>query len=503
MIGSTLDGRYNILSLLGEGGMGKVYLAEHVALEKRMAVKVLHAEYSRQEEVTKRFQQEAIAASRIGQENIVNVTDFGRTPDGALYFVMEELAGENLGDIIRAGPLPAARTIPLLAQVGRALGAAHARGIVHRDLKPDNVIVLQREERPDFVKVVDFGISKVGSTGEGRPREKLTRLGTLMGTPEYMAPEQAGGGTVDHRVDIYAFGVMAYEMLTATLPFSDPNPLAVLVRHQSVPPEPPSKRRPDLDIPPSLEALVLRCMQKGPDARPQQMSEVLAELSGCAQELGLSPISVAAGALRDRPQSAPPHAPALAATVMRPTPATLNTLNALDLRALGKSWRRWVPAIGAGLALLLLAVVFLTRSRPERPIDGTRAALGPTVALPTPAAATPVAAPATAPNTLARPAQPEESPSPQAATLHVMLKTSPSGAQVLSGRATVGVTPLEVELAKGASVTYRFRLAGYRTETRRVSADERSVDLILKPAPRRNGGTPYDSDDELKGNPFR
>src|SRR5512137_963521 len=256
LVGRTLGDRYRILERIGEGGMGTVYLCEHVALGKRMAVKVLRPEFSSDEELVRRFQQEARAASQIGQENIVDVIDFGRTPDGSMYFAMEALEGESLAKVMRReGKLPLDRAFPILGQICKALGAAHARGIVHRDLKPENVILLRRDDGSDFVKVLDFGISK---NGRGPETARITRAGSIIGTPEYMAPEQAAATTVDHRCDIYALGVLAYEMVTGVLPFQGDTPLATLLKHQSEPPESPRKRRPDL--PQEAETLILRAL---------------------------------------------------------------------------------------------------------------------------------------------------------------------------------------------------------------------------------------------------
>src|SRR5574337_543530 len=257
-IGLILGDRYRLLSRIGEGGMGTVYLAEHVALGKRVAVKVLRPEYSRDEELSRRFEQEARAASQIGHQNIVDVVDFGRTPGGSLYFVMEALEGESLARLIhREGALPLQRALRVLAQICQALGAAHARGVVHRDLKPENVLLVPRDDGGDLVKVLDFGISKTHGVPEGG---RITRAGSIIGTPEYMAPEQAMAGPVDHRCDVYAFGVLAYEMLTGTLPFQGETQLATLLKHQGEPPQPPSLRRPDL--PPEVDALVLRALVK-------------------------------------------------------------------------------------------------------------------------------------------------------------------------------------------------------------------------------------------------
>jgi serine/threonine-protein kinase len=198
---------------------------------------------------------------------------------------MEELEGVSLASVLHAdGPLAFDRAGRILAQVCRALGAAHGHGIVHRDLKPDNVVVLRRDDGADFVKVVDFGISKSAGDGEDR----LTRAGTVIGTPEYMAPEQGAAAVVDHRADVYAFGVLAYELVTGSLPFQGPTAIAILIEHQTRPPEAPSRRRDG--VPPELEALILRCLEKRPQNRYQSMEEVGGQLSLLLSRYGLPPV---------------------------------------------------------------------------------------------------------------------------------------------------------------------------------------------------------------------
>ncbi|MBI5067825.1 MAG: serine/threonine protein kinase [Deltaproteobacteria bacterium] len=284
-MGRVLGDRYRVLGLIAEGGMGTVYKAEHVVLGRRLAVKVLRPEFSTDEDLVRRFQREAVAASKLGQENIVDVTDFGRTREGNLYFVMEQLEGRSLAAVLHAeGPLAYDRTCLILAQLCRALAAAHGHGIVHRDLKPDNVVVMKRADGSDFVKVVDFGISK--SPGEGEDR--ITRAGTIIGTPEYMAPEQGSAGAVDHRADIYAFGILAYEMLTGTIPFQGATAVATLVEHQTRVPDPPGKRR--AGIPRELDWLILKALEKKPQNRQQSMAELGGDLSRVLALYGLPPV---------------------------------------------------------------------------------------------------------------------------------------------------------------------------------------------------------------------
>ena len=209
LVGIVIDGRYLIESVLGEGGMGVVYLATHTALNKRFAVKVLRGEIARDEEIMRRFVREAQSSTAIGHSNIVDISDFGKLDDGTAYFVMEHLDGEPLTDRIRRGAMPTSEVLHICAQIAAALAAAHGRGIIHRDLKPDNIFLIRRGGDDRFVKILDFGIAKVGGANA-----KLTRTGMIFGTPHYMSPEQAAGQSVDSRTDIYALGVILFEMLT-------------------------------------------------------------------------------------------------------------------------------------------------------------------------------------------------------------------------------------------------------------------------------------------------
>jgi serine/threonine protein kinase len=277
LVGQTLDGRYYVEAKIGEGGMGVVFRARHAVIERPLAIKVLKREAMRDTATIRRFVQEAKAASRIGHPNIVDVTDFGTTPDGMTYSVMEFVPGKTLGAALREGaPFAPPRAMRITAQIARALAAAHDKGIVHRDLKPENVFLLDRDGRQDFVKIVDFGIAKVKPPPGHSAEPRLTRAGSVFGTPEYMAPEQAAGRSdTDGRVDIYALGVLLYEMLCGRVPHRGESMVRTLAMQMLDPIEPPSKVRPDLAIPPALEAVLMHALIKKRELRYQTMGELL------------------------------------------------------------------------------------------------------------------------------------------------------------------------------------------------------------------------------------
>jgi len=292
LIGQVLDGRYQIEKILGEGGMGLVYKARHVTLGKPLAIKVLRAEVSKDQEIVQRFRQEAQSATAIGNHHIIDISDFGVLPDGSTYFVMEFLDGISLTRAIEPNqPLKSARTIHIAKQLCRALGAAHEIGIVHRDLKPDNIYLISRGGDKDFVKVLDFGIAKVGGQ-----KSKLTQVGQVFGTPHYMSPEQCAGTAVDKRTDIYALGVIMYEMTSSRVPFDADNLMGILTKHLYEEPVMPHELPPPVDVPPALEAVIMKCLAKKADLRYQTMQEVLADLE--LVEQGLTPTAVVEGVRR-------------------------------------------------------------------------------------------------------------------------------------------------------------------------------------------------------------
>ncbi len=286
LLGKTVDGRYHVMELIGEGGMGKVYLAEHVDIGKRVALKVLHPSYSRMPDLVERFRREARAASKIGHPNIVDVTDSGTTPDGSVYFVMEYLEGVELGSVIeREGAIDIARALRISTQICRALAAAHTQGIVHRDLKPENVFLITRDGAADVVKVLDFGIAKTTEAEAARER-RLTSPGMAMGTPEYMAPEQAAGRPADARCDVYALGAIMYEMTTGQAPYSGDNFMEILTKKATQDPPPAITVREDL--PQQVSDLIMQAMARSPDARPQTMETLEYELNKCLSGRGVA-----------------------------------------------------------------------------------------------------------------------------------------------------------------------------------------------------------------------
>ena len=275
LIGAVLAERYKVLEAIGEGGMGRVYRGIHVTLGKAIALKVLKGEFTGNRDLTERFFREARAASRIGHENIVDIIDFGTTPAGEAYFVMEYLNGRELEELMgELGRLPWARARAVFIQITRAMSAAHRAGVVHRDMKPSNVFLIARDGNPDYVKLFDFGIAKIDDMAG------LTRAGMVFGTVAYMAPEQAMAEDVDNRTDIYAVGVMFYELLTGQPPYvaEDPTDVLRMHLHSPLPPlsEVPGVR--DDSVRAQLERWIHECMAKDPNDRFQTPNEASAKL---------------------------------------------------------------------------------------------------------------------------------------------------------------------------------------------------------------------------------
>ena len=268
-------GSYRLLKQIGEGGMGRVFIAEHVRLGRKVALKVLRTEFSGNPEAVKRFFAEARAVNCISHENIIEVSDFVENPHGSSFYIMELLYGMNLGALEkREGILNLARSLPIAIQVCGALGAAHQVGIVHRDLKPDNIFLIEREGRGEFVKLLDFGVAKLMYDTLDEASSFRSIAGMVVGTPDYMAPEQAMGQEVNHLADVYSMGVILFEMVSGRRPFIGRTARDIMIQHLNALPSLPSLYNPAARIPAPLEELILECLRKDPAKRPSTIHEV-------------------------------------------------------------------------------------------------------------------------------------------------------------------------------------------------------------------------------------
>ena len=275
LIGALFDGRYKVLKKLGTGGMATVYLAEDQELGRRVAIKILNAKHASDEQFVERFRREASSAAGLSHPNIVQIYDRGKA-EGTYYIAMEVIEGRSLKElIVDRGPSP----IPVAVNYGRqilaALRFAHRNGVVHRDIKPHNVLV----DEEGRVKVTDFGIARAGAS-------EMTEVGSIIGTAQYLSPEQARGAPVDARSDLYSVGVVLYELLTGEAPYNGETPVEIAMKHLSAVPEPPSAKRPE--VPPELDAVVLRALAKNPDDRYQSVEEMDADLNAISKGMEIS-----------------------------------------------------------------------------------------------------------------------------------------------------------------------------------------------------------------------
>ena len=353
LIGRVLAGKFRLDSLLGEGAMGRIYLARQLLLDKDVAIKVLHQHLGGEDRVARRFHREAKAASRLSHTNSVQILDFGNTDDGVLYIAMEYLDGEDLQIVLdHDHPFSCRRIGNILGQTLRAIDEAHHAGIIHRDLKPENILVQSDRHGHDIVKVCDFGIAKI-LEGEG---QSITVDGFVCGTPQYMAPEQARGEDVDARLDIYAAGIVLYQMLTGVPPFTGETALGIITKHLTDDPMPPRKKRPDLGIPASLEAIALKAMSKNRSDRYASaglMADALEEAivalgadanvrlgEGVFAERAKQTVEIERGGTLEVPRSAP-SIPATPAVTSSKTSWTWLAGFGLVALAAGVTWRFW------------------------------------------------------------------------------------------------------------------------------------------------------------------
>src|SRR5436189_4193014 len=304
LVGQVLADRYHIMKKLGEGGMGQVYLAEHVKMGRRSAIKVMNPAMVHDPEAVARFNREASNASRISDAHVCAIYDFGETEDGLIYLAMEFVEGEPLTELLaREGALPVARAADICIQVAAALQAAHDLGIVHRDLKPDNIMLTRGRDGTDGVKVVDFGLAKaVGGEGGGGS-QKVTRTGLVIGTPEFMSPEQLSGDKLDGRSDIYSLGLVLFNMLTGRLPFEAGTVQETLIQRLTEEPAKLAAVRPDLRFPPGLQATLDSALARTPVARYQSAGKFahdVASVPGLARRSSPTAIPLTRGDVEDR-----------------------------------------------------------------------------------------------------------------------------------------------------------------------------------------------------------
>jgi len=284
-IGSTLNGRYQLEAAIGEGGMATVYAARHRLVDRPCAVKIMNAALAKNEVIRERFRREAKAAQKLAHPNIIEIFDQGELPDGSLFLVMELLDGETLADVVMRGKVPLERALPIAIQISRALARAHDLEVIHRDLKPENVFLAEWDDGTDLVKLLDFGIAR------SMQDVRLTGAGEVFGTPQYMAPERITSIDAGPQADLYALGVMLFEMLSGQLPFDAPDIATFFLKHLKEPP--PSLRSRDPSVPEELDRLVTDMMAKDPKDRPVDAHRVHADLLRIAGALGLrTPVEI-------------------------------------------------------------------------------------------------------------------------------------------------------------------------------------------------------------------
>lgn len=459
--GQLLDGRYQLDYVLGVGSMGVVYGARHAAVGKLVAVKALRAHLASDAEAIQRFNAEATAATSIGNQHIVETFDFGRLPDGGAYMVMEYLEGRSLAELIEGwAPLSLARITKIGVQIAEALNAAHLAGIVHRDLKPDNVFLCEREGDSDFVKILDFGIAKFGVS-----QARLTQAGAVFGTPAYMSPEQALGKATDGRTDVYALGVMLYEMACGRVPFQGENAIAVLTLHANEAPEPLSKRLPGVSA--ELEAIVHKCLQKEVEARYGSMAELAADLARLASGMPV----------RAEAHAALPAPPAKEDVITLPEVAPASSPAAADPPVL---------VVGGGVPWPLVVLLLVAVAGGAYWFSRHRA--------PGIAQATVEAQPKPLPPPLQSAAEAEDG----AAEQEVALVLFPLDARVFLGDQDLGQMPVSVKVRDGRPLKVRIVRDGYWTRKLTVDGTKKRVvvGLVKRDESKVN---PNAEDDESPG----
>jgi serine/threonine protein kinase len=449
LIGQTVGGVYEVKECIGVGGMGVVFKVEHKNLEKEFALKVLGQIAQEHPDAVDRFRQEAIAASHIEHDNIVDIITLDRTDDGSPFIVMELLRGESLADAIQSSaPMPLERALPIIYQICRALHAAHEEGIIHRDLKPENVFLTPKGDA-EFVKVLDFGISKIHDAEHDRVR--ITKTGQMLGTPLYMSPEQAKGeSSLDRRVDIYSLGIIVYEMLEGHPPFEGENYFQLIWKHSNEAPPPLEQV-----ISEPLKEAVVRSLGKEPQARFATMLDFEEAIARAVPEIPPPPFLLD---FRPSTTTIPDRA---MVTQVPPSPAP----------------RRWLWTAAGGGALLLIALLLIWSSQGEgQPPTSQQASIGSPTVEAGPDDAEPAKAPEASPTADGSPSADEADSSteePQAEVVTLSITSQPEGAKVFLGDQLIGHTPLDLERRRSEGETeLKLVKRGFRIARRRVRLDQ-------------------------------
>lgn len=478
----TEVGEYHIENKLGQGAFGTVYKATHPLIGKVVAIKVLATKLSVDPEMVSRFVAEARSVNQIRHRNIIDIFSFGKLADGRQYYVMEYLDGEPLDALIdRETKLSIKDALPILRAIAKALDAAHAKGVAHRDLKAENVFLGRDSDGGLFPKLLDFGIAKL--MGREEAIKHKTRTGAPMGTPYYMSPEQCLGKDVDHRTDIYAFGVLVYRMLTGVYPFDADDYMSILMQQLNIAPSPPSMHVPTL--PSTIDDVVLWLLAKDAGERPPDLRTAVRALEQAAQDAGIDIGPVATWDASSTPGTAayktqpPPRktssAPiALAATTAPPSTASAPTVGP---PAKSKSKLPLFAAVGGAVVIAGVVAVFaLGGSKSEKkPAPAVEPAVAPAPVAPVP---TPPPAPA-----------PTPAPPPTPTTAIITVAGVPDGTEVLVGGKVVGVAPGPVQLDRSSTaVVLTFRAEGYVPASKSVVPDgDKPLDVTLKKKAARGG----------------
>ncbi|MCA9542961.1 MAG: serine/threonine protein kinase [Myxococcales bacterium] len=520
MIGRNLGDRYEVQALIGKGGMGAVYKARQPAVQRDIALKVLLDEFVENETVVRRFHQEALAASRLTHPNTIKIYDFGQTDDHVLYIAMEYLRGHSLAqELARKPRMAPKRAVHIMRQVCKSLAEAHRAGIIHRDLKPDNIFLADVQGERDFVKVLDFGVAKLKEF-DGK-EGTLTQAGMIFGTPKYMSPEQARSTNLDRRSDIYALGIILYEMLAGEAPFQGDNPLSILIAHVNQHARPFRQLDNPPEVPPALEAVVFKALAKHPDGRQASADVLLAELDAVDAILDGAPYeayadrlpptlvggdgtpSIVGPAIIPQGSDSTAHGAVggntevLAEAAMSASDPTAFEVGSMPL-AMDPSDLQAPRSKAPLLAILLVALVavgagvafMMSGGEPAVPDAGvgqTLASTTPSVGGRAPTTAAPASAAADA---ALKDAGPQDAAPPDAAVgKEFVIASDPSGARIMDDRTgrKVGVTYARIQVAE--ETTFTLVKNGYKPRRFTINpADEgaqRSLSFELEPKARR------------------